>query len=135
MIGLTQKLPAPLFLLTALLLSTSVFSSELNVIGEPVNARHFQFHRVDADMDVDKYRQTYRRNQGKLLRLVKDYSESHLISLGVPRKGVHFLGAVAAAAVTQDATFYLNSSKLLAIEVKDAAEEDRAIFFGAKFRW
>jgi hypothetical protein len=45
------------------------------------------------------------------------------------------LGAVAGAAVTQNGTVYLNSGKSLAIDIKDAAQDDRAIIFAFKRKW
>jgi len=135
MIRSMHKLVVPLFLMAAIFLPASVHSAAPNAIGEPSNTQRYQLHDVNADMSTEKYRQTYRKNQGNLRRFVKDFSESGLVSLGIPRRGIQFLGAVAAAAVTQDATLYLNSSKFLALEVKDAADEDRAVYLGVKVRW
>lgn len=94
-----------------------------------------QLRQVDATMSADEYRQAYRTNERRIRRFVKTYSENALMSLGIPKQGVRVLGAVAGAAVTQDATFYLNSGKSMAIDVKDAVQDDRAIFFAIKHKW
>jgi hypothetical protein len=86
-------------------------------------------------MSADEYKQAYRSNQRHILKFVESYSESSLTALGIPKQGVAVLGAVAGAAVTQEATVYLNSSKSLAIDIKDAAQDDRAIFFAIKREW
>jgi hypothetical protein len=95
----------------------------------------FSLRSVDATMTADEYRDTYRSNQHRIRRFIKSYSENTLMSLGIPRQGVRALGIIGAAAVTQDASFYLNSGKSMAIDIKDAAEDDRAVFFAIKHRW
>jgi hypothetical protein len=57
------------------------------------------------------------------------------MALGVPKSGVRTLGVVAGAAITQTATVYLNTGKTLFIDIKDAAQDDRAIFFAIKRSW
>lgn len=94
-----------------------------------------KWHSVDADMGAEEYRQVYRENQDQLRNFVEDYSEASLVSLGVPKRGVNLIGAVAGAAVTQEATFYLNDGKSWAIDIRDAAEDDRAVYFGLKLDW
>ncbi len=86
-------------------------------------------------MTADEYKQAYRSNQRQILKYIESYSESTLMAIGIPKKGVAALGAVAGAAVTQEATVYLNSSKSLAIDIKDAAQDNRAIFFAIKHEW
>lgn len=90
---------------------------------------------VDANMSADEYRQTCRDNQQHIRKFIESYSESTLMSWGVPKKGIGVLGAVAGAAVTQQATLYLNADKSLAIDVQDMAQDDRAIFFAIKHNW
>ena len=99
------------------------------------NNDQFDLRSVDATMTADEYRDAYRSNQHRIRRFIKSYSENTLISLGIPRQGVRALGIIGAAAVTQDASFYLNSGKSLAIDIKDAAQDDRALFFAIKHRW
>ncbi len=96
--------------------------------------RH-EWQSVNADMSPGEYRASYRHNQ----RIIRDFVESHsknaLTSIGVPKSGVKLMGAAAGLAAGQDAKFYLNKSKLMALEVKDATDDDRALFFGIKLDW
>ncbi len=94
-----------------------------------------ELRSVDATMTADEYRQAYRSNQRRIAKFVESYSEDTLMALGIPKKGIEALGAVAGAAVTQQGTLYLNSSKSLAIDITDAAQDDRAIFFAIKRKW
>lgn len=103
--------------------------------AESSDDEQLSLRSVDATMTADEYREAYRSNQHRVRRFIKSYSENTLVSLGIPRRGVHALGIVAGAAVTQEASFYLDSGKFMAIDIKDAAQEDRAVFFAIKHRW
>ena len=117
------------------LLTCIPFYSAGVVAKQPNEPEHLQLRSVNATMTADEYKRAYRSNQRQILKFVESYSESTLMSLGIPKMGVEALGAVAGAAVTQEATVYLNSSKSLAIDIKDAAQDDRAIFFAIKHEW
>ena len=119
------------------MLSMPVLAFERPVVGDPSGKERsrYQLRDVDADMTEAEYRHTYRNNRGQIQNFIEDYSENSLTALGIPRKGIHFVGAVAGVAITQDATFYVNKSKFLAVEIKDAAEDDRSISFGFKVDW
>jgi hypothetical protein len=119
----------------ACLLTGALFGSAGAAASQPGEPDRFQLRSVDATMTADEYKQTYQSNQRRILKFVESYSESTLMSLGLPKKGVEALGAVAGAAVTQEATLYLNSAKSLAIDIKDAAQDDRAIYFAIKRKW
>ena len=95
----------------------------------------FELQSVDSTMSADQYRQACQRNQHRIRKFLESYSEDTLLSWGMPKKGIHVLGAIAGAAVTQEATLYLNSAKSLAIDLQDAAQNDRAIFFAIKHKW
>ena len=86
-------------------------------------------------MSQDDYRYSYRHNQRIVRNFVKSYSESTLTSIGVPKTGVKLMGAAAGLAAGQDAKLYLNKSKLMALELRDATESDRALFFGFSLDW
>ena len=128
------KLASPLLIMTAVTLSMPVVAADPSGVREEERNR-FQLNAVDADMSETAYRQAYRDNREQIQDFIADFSESNLTALGIPRKGVHFMGAVAGAAITQDATFYVNKSKFMAVEIKDAAEDDHSIFFGFKVDW
>ena len=68
-------------------------------------------------------------------RAVTDYSRHELRSLGVPEAAVSLMGVAARLAVDQDAKFALGNSKLMAIELKDVAADERSVLFGIKLRW
>ena len=90
---------------------------------------------MSGEMSEGDYRKSYRHNQRIVRDFVKSYSESTLASIGVPKTGVKLMGAAAGLAAGQDAKLYLNDSKIMALELKDATENDRAVFFGIKFDW
>ena len=86
-------------------------------------------------MSAGEYKGSYRHNQRIVRDFVKSYSDSTLTSMGIPKTGGKLMGAAAGLAAGQDARLYLNKSKIMAIEVKDATENDRAVFFGIKMDW
>jgi len=96
--------------------------------------RH-EWQTVSGDMSAGEYKGSYRHNQRIVRDFVKSYSESTLDSIGVPKMGVELMGAAAGLAAGQDAKLYLNKSKIMALELKDATEDDRAVFFGIKLDW
>jgi hypothetical protein len=98
-------------------------------------AARYQLQPVETDMSADEYRRTYRDNQHRLRKFMTHYSEKTLGSLGIPKNSLRMVGALAGVAITQDATLYLNDSKWLAIDIKDAAQDDRAIIFAIKQNW
>ena len=100
--------------------------------GKP--ARH-DWQTVNGDMSPGEYRNSYRHNRRIVRDFVESYSESALTSIGMPKSGIKLMGAAAGLAAGQDAKLYLNKSKLMAIELKDATEDDRAVFFGIKLDW
>jgi len=94
-----------------------------------------QWHSVDANMSNQEYEDAYRANQRHIRKLLTSYSEGTLVSMGVPKAGINFMGAAAGLAAGQNAKFYLNDSKLFAVELKDATNDDRAVFVGIKVDW
>ena len=98
--------------------------------GDSLHWREF-----DASMSDEEYRDACRDNQRYIRKFLTTYSKATMTSMGVPKAGVNFMGAAAGLAAGQDAKFYLNDSKLFAVELKDATEEDRAIFLGVKVDW
>jgi len=120
--------------LLCLLLSTPLYAAGAaaeRAAADPA----LKLQAVGADMTVDQYRQASHSNQQQIRHFVESYSENTLLSLGVPKTGINLIGAVAGAAVTQNATVYLNDQKSFAIDIKDAAQDDRAIYFGYKLSW
>lgn len=118
-----------------LLVSLDAVAQDPLVVGGSSQVERYYWKTIDVNMSDQEYRQAYRENQSQIRDFVEDYSESTLMALGMPRKGIYMMGAVAGAAITQEATLYLNSSKSLAIDITDAAEDDRAIYLGIKLDW
>ncbi len=94
-----------------------------------------QLQSVTGNMSPEEYRKAYRRNQRTIRRAVTDYSRDGLRSMGVPEAAVNLMGVAARLAVDQDAKFALGNSKLMAIELRDVAADDRSVLFGIKLRW
>ena len=94
-----------------------------------------RWRNFDANMSDREYEDACRDNQRYIRKFLTAYSEGTLSSMGVPKAGVNFMGAAAGLATGQDAKFYLNDSKLFAVEVKDATQEDRGIFLGVRYDW
>ena len=101
--------------------------------GDKPERREWQ--AVSGDMSTGEYRSAYRHNQRIVREFVKSYSESALMSIGIPKSWVQFTSAAAGLAAGQDARFYLNDSKIMVLELKDATEDERAVFFGIKIDW
>jgi hypothetical protein len=102
--------------------------------GSPDTAR-YQLQPVHSDMSDYEYRRVYRKNQKRVRKFITHYSEDALHSLGIPRRGIRVAGALAGAAITQDATLYLNDGKSLALDIRDAARNDRVVFLAYKHSW
>ena len=107
--------------------------SGLLSLGQP-NDRH-KWQMFDDSMSPAQYRDAYRHNQHLVLDYVKTYSKDTLRSIGIPRTGINLMGTAAGLAAGRDAKFYLNKSKLLALEVKDATDSDRSLMLGIKVDW
>jgi hypothetical protein len=118
---------------TLLVMCASSFAESVSA-GE-VNSSNTRIRHFDVSMDADEYRESYQENRHHIQKYLTSHSEKALTSLGLSSDSVHILGAIVGSAATQDATLYLNSSKSLAIDVKDAAADDRAIYFGYRLKW
>jgi len=101
--------------------------------GHKPNRHEWQI--VSGDMSEGDYRNSYRHNQRIVRDFVKSYSHSALTSIGIPKTGVKLMGAAVGLVAGQDVKLYLNKSKIMALELRDATEDDRAVFFGIKMDW
>jgi hypothetical protein len=120
------------FLLAA---STSLCAADRDAGSTDRKPARHEWQSISGDMSASEYRQSYRHNQRIVRDFVKNYSESALTSVGVPKTGVKVLGAAAGLAAGKDARLYLNDSKIMALELRDATEDDRALFFGISLDW
>jgi len=115
---------------TQLHAENAVFSIGASEIDRP---QHWQ--TFTTDMSDQQYRSAYRNNQHRIGKYLKTYSENTLLSMGVPKTGIRILGVAAGLAANRDATLYLNKSRILALELKDVANDDRTMFVGIKMDW
>lgn len=122
-----------LFLLTPLLLTVPLWAQNASAASPDV--ARYQLQSVGVDMSAEEYRSVYRKNQRRIRRFAVHYSESTLRALGMSKTSIRVVGALAGAAVTQDATLYLNDGKWLALDIRDAAQDDRAVIFAVKRSW
>jgi len=104
-------------------------------VGESSVDRPQHWQRFTAGMSDQEYRHAYRSNQHRINRFIKSYSENVLLSAGVPRAGIKAIGVAAGLAANRDATLYLNRSHILALQLRDAINDNRALFFGVKMNW
>ena len=94
-----------------------------------------RWREFDPNMSNEEYEDSCRDNQRFIRKFITGYSENALTSVGVPKAGVDFMGVAAGLAAGQNARFYLNDSKLFAVEIKDATQDDRAVFLGVSLDW
>lgn len=102
-------------------------------IGQKADRHKWQMY--DERMTPGQYRDAYRHNQDLVLDYMESYSKNTLRSVGIPKAGINLMGTAAGLAAGRDAKIYLNKSKLLALEVKDAVDSDRSLMLGIKVKW
>ena len=127
--GMTRMLTA-FFLVT----STAVWARDASTFHPERAVEKHHWRNVDTTMSADEYETAYRHNQRMVRDTLKSYSKEALASFGVPEAGVELMGAAVGMAV-RDARFHLNESKTLALELKDVADDNRALFLGIKMDW
>ncbi len=96
--------------------------------------KHQYFHRVDMNMSLREYEETYRGNRRLVRNNLVSFSRDTLESIGIPKQGVNLMGA-ALGVVINGARLDLNKSKTLALEFKDVGNTERSLFFGFKLKW
>lgn len=98
-----------------------------------------QWRQISDDVSASEYRKTYRHNKRVLRSALKLYSESAAESMGLPETARQLVGGatgVAANLLTNhDVRFGLNDKKTFAFEVRDPADNDRALFLNYKLKW
>jgi len=99
----------------------------------------FQWRQVADGVSINEYRKTYRHNQRVLRAAVRSYSRSAAASMGLPEKATQLAEVTAGVATSlltnQDLKFRLNDKKTFALEIKDPADNDRALFLNYKLKW
>ena len=98
-----------------------------------------QWRQVADDVSASEYRKTYRHNKRVLRSAVRLYSESAAESMGLSKKARQLAGAAAGVATSlltnHDLRFRLNDKKTFVFEVRDPADNDRALFLNYKLKW
>jgi len=92
------------------------------------------FSSIDDNSSLQDNEKTYRRNQRYLREALKSYSKQTLRSFGLSDQTADLMGATLGLA-TKGAKLNLNESKTLAIEFKDVATHNPALYFGYNLDW
>ena len=95
---------------------------------------HQHFQRADMNMSMQEYEATYSRNRRFVGNNLESYSKHALGLIGIPEQGVNLMGAALGMAIN-GARLNLNKSKTLGLELKDAGNSDRSLYFGIKLDW
>ena len=122
----------PILVLTA---GSAVAAENSGLATDSQSENPPEWRLYETSMSPTQYREACRQNQDLVLDYVKRYSKDTLASVGIPKAGINLMGTAAGLAAGQDARFYLNKSKLFALEVKDATGADRSLMFGIKVDW
>ena len=120
------------FVFTVLFAANSAVGAEDTIapIGELFDAQRNQWQEVESSMSAEEYREATLRNR----RFVTNALHDTAVSLGVPEKAIAVTGAAIAIAAG-DPKVHLNKSKTMALQLKDAVNRDRSIFFSIKLDW
>jgi hypothetical protein len=119
------------FLGILLATTTAVHGQELLApFTPPPNDAKSQWRAVDSRMTPDEYRAASRQNWRAVRRALTD----GLSDLGVSETSTRVAGAIVGLAVGEP-EIHLNRRKTLALQFKDAAEEDRSIFLNYNLAW
>ena len=124
-------------IVTALLLAGSSTADAENWNPEPAVPdveREEHWRIVTPDMSPHEFREATRNNQRLVGDTLKTYSENVFTSIGLSKKNINYVGAAIGLAV-QDARFHLDDKKMLALEIKDITDGDRAVFVGINMDW
>lgn len=86
------------------------------------------------NVSMQEYEATYSRNRRFVGNNLESYSKHALGMIGIPEQGVNLMGAALGMAIN-GGRLNLNKSKTLALELKDAGNSDRSVYFGIKLDW
>ena len=124
-----------------LMMGATVTTYAENSVSNPEHSDSgkLQWQSIADDVSVSEYRKACRQNKRVLRSTVRSYSESAAESMGLSRKAGQFTGVAAGVAASlisnSDLKFRLNDKKTFAFEVRDPADNDRALFLNYKLRW
>ena len=96
--------------------------------------KHQRLQRADLNVSIQEYKKTYSRNRRYVGNTLGSYSKHALGLIGIPEQGIDVMGAALGMAIN-GARLNLNESKTLGLELKDAADSDRTIYFGVRLQW
>ena len=89
---------------------------------------------IDDNSSLQDNEKTYHRNQRYLRETLKSYSKQTFRSFGLSDQTADLMGATLGLAA-KGAKLNLNESKTFAIELKDVATHDPALYFGYNLAW
>lgn len=121
-------------------ITTASVSAELNSsISNQVGSEDFRWLQVTDDISMSEYREMYRHNIRVLRSAVRSYSEGVAESIGLPEKARRLTGVAASVATNlltnHDIKFRLNTKRTFALEFRDPAKNDRALYLNYKLKW
>lgn len=123
------------FFVLALMASARLQAGEaIYSVGESSKDK-LQWETYSTGLSDQEYRKICKFNQRRLRNSVTAYSESTLLSMGVPESGVKFVGIAAGLAANRDLTLYLNKSRFLTLEFRNVTKDKRSMFLGFKMDW
>lgn len=98
--------------------------------GGSIDLRSRQWQNINPGMSTDAYRDASRRNRRLLVQRLEDAA----VSLGASETATNVLGAVIGLAAGNP-EISLNRSKTLSLQLNDATDNDRSVFFKVGFDW
>jgi hypothetical protein len=125
-----------LFIISALILSMNVplYAEDRQPSFPTLVFKQQTFYSIDGNNSLQENEKIFRHNQHYLRDALKSYSKQTLRSIGLSDETVDLIGATLGLA-TKGAKLNLNESKTLAIDFKDVATHDRALYFGYSLDW
>jgi hypothetical protein len=98
-----------------------------------------QWRQVADDVSASEYRKTYRHSKRDLRSALSPYSDSAAESMGLPKQAGRLAGGaagvVASLLTNHGVKIGLNDNNTFAFEVRDPADNDRAMFLSYKLKW
>jgi hypothetical protein len=120
--------------LVLLAMNTALYAEDGQPTSLNLEFKQQTLSSIDDNSSPQDNEKIYRRNQRYLRDALKSYSKQTFRSIGLSEQTADLMGATLGLA-TQGAKLNLNESKTLAIEFKDVATHDPALYFGYKLDW
>ncbi len=136
---INSNLSAVLLTVGLMITAVSVNAEHNGFILKHADSDKYQWRQVADDFSLSEYREIYRHNKRVIRSTVRLYSESAAQSIGLPEKARQLIGVATGAAssllTNHDIRFRLNNEKTFALEVRDPAKNNRALYLNYKLKW